>query len=127
LIHTPLSISKNYISQLTKINHLGDIEYYNPEFQVLATRVDDTSDQYLLESYMGGLKEDIKKYILLRNYANIMEDMQFSRHIQANNKAIHKSSIVAYIGIIYPFGFHKKNIPQPTRLTPQQMDERREK
>lgn len=32
------------LSQLTRIKRLGDIEYYNPEFQVLDTRVDDISD-----------------------------------------------------------------------------------
>ena len=45
----------DYFIQLTRIKHLGDIEDYNSEFWVLATRVDDISDENLLESYMGGL------------------------------------------------------------------------
>jgi hypothetical protein len=45
-----------YFNQLTKIKHSGDIEYYNSEFQALVTRVDDISDEHLLEAYMGGLK-----------------------------------------------------------------------
>jgi hypothetical protein len=35
--------------------------------------VDDISDEKLLQSYMGGLKEDIKHDIFLRHPTNIME------------------------------------------------------
>jgi hypothetical protein len=80
---------------LTKIKHLGGIEDYNSEFQVLATRVDDISDVHLLKAYMRGLKEDIKHEIFLKNPRNIMEVMWFVRHIQAKNKATHKSTIGA--------------------------------
>jgi hypothetical protein len=47
---------QDYFSQLTKIKNLGDIENCNSKFQVLATRVDDISNEHLLEAYMGGLK-----------------------------------------------------------------------
>jgi hypothetical protein len=72
----------DYFSQLTRIKHLSDIEDYNSEFQVLSTRVDDISDEQLLEAYMGGLEENIKHKILLRNHKNIMKAMQPSCHIQ---------------------------------------------
>jgi hypothetical protein len=99
---------QNYFGQLKRIKHLGDIEDYNSEFQVLATRVDDISDEQLLEVYMGGLKEDIKHEFFLRHLANIMEVMQSTRHIQAKNKATHKSIMGAYIGSKDRFGVHKK-------------------
>jgi hypothetical protein len=84
------------LNQLKRIKHLGDIEDSNSKFQVLATRVDDISDQKLLEAYMGGLKQDNKHGIFLRHPTNIMEYMQSSHHIQSNNKATHKSTIGAY-------------------------------
>jgi hypothetical protein len=56
-----------------------------------------------------------------------MEANKNDRHIQAKNKATHKSTSGAYTGSIYHFGAHKTIVPQPKRLTPQQMDERREK
>jgi hypothetical protein len=117
----------DYFNQLTRIKHLGDIEDYNSEFQVLATRVDDISDENLLESYMSGLKQDIKHEIFLRHPTNIMEPMQISHHIQEKNKATHKPTIGAYTGSKDHFGVHKTSVPQPTRLEPQQMDERKEK
>jgi hypothetical protein len=89
--------------------------------------VDDISDKHLLEAYMGGLKEDIKHEIFLRHLANIMETMQFSRHIQAKNKAIHNSTIGAFKGSKDHFEVHKTIITQSTRLKPQKMDERGEK
>jgi hypothetical protein len=45
--------------------------------------VDDISDGKLLESYMGGLKQDIKHDIFLRHPTHIMEAMQYAHHIQA--------------------------------------------
>jgi hypothetical protein len=106
----------DYFNQLIRIKHLGDIEDYNSEFYVLATRVDDMSDAHLLESYMGGLKQDIKHKILLSHPTNIMEAMQIDRHIQVKNKATHKSTIGTYIESKDCFGVHKTSAPQRTRL-----------
>jgi hypothetical protein len=86
--------------------------------------VDNLSDEHLLEAYKGGLKEDIFRHdIFLRQSTSIMEAMNNFHHIHAKNKATHKYSI----GGRDCFGVHKKTIPQPTRLRPQQMDEIREK
>jgi hypothetical protein len=112
---------QDYFSQLTR--QLGDIEEYNLEFLVLATRVDNLSEEHLLEAYMGGLKEYIKHEIFLIKPMSITEAMQNAHHIHAKNKATHKYSV----GGRHRFGGHKTTISQPTRLTPQQMDERREK
>jgi hypothetical protein len=109
---------------LTRIKNLGDIEDYNSKFQVLATRMDGISDQKLMEAYMGGLKQDIKHEFFSRHPTNIMEAMQDPCHIQAKNKARHKSTTRAYN--IDHVGGHKTIIPQPTRLTPHQMEDRRE-
>jgi hypothetical protein len=78
---------------LTRIKHLGDIEDFNLDFQVLAIRVDDISVEHLLEAYVGGLKKDIKCELFLGHPTNIVEVMQFSHHIQAMNKATHKSTL----------------------------------
>jgi hypothetical protein len=56
-----------------------------------------------------------------------MEVMQFASHIQDKNKATHKSTIGAYAGSKDHFRVHKTTIPQSKRLTPRQMDGRREK
>ena len=76
---------------------------------------------------MGGLKEDIKHDIFLRHPTNIVEAMRSYHCIQSKNKATHKSNIGTYPRSRDHFGVHKTIIPQPTRLTPQQMDERKEK
>jgi hypothetical protein len=112
---------------LIRIKHLDDNKDYNSEFQVLNTRANDISDEHLLETYMGGLKQDITHEIFLRHLKNIMEAMQFARHIQDKNKFAHKSPIGAYIRSRDRFGVHKTNISQPTKLTLQQIDEIREK
>jgi hypothetical protein len=117
----------DYLSQLTRIKHLGDIEDCNSEFQVLATRVDDIIDEQLLQAYMDGLKRDIKHELFLINPNFFMEVMQSTCHIEAKNKDTQKSTIVSHKRSIYSFGVHKTSIPQPTRLTPQKMDERIEK
>jgi hypothetical protein len=108
----------DYFTQLIRIRHLGDIEDYNSKTLVLATRVDDISDENLLEYYMGGLKEEIKHDIFLKHLANIMECMQSSHHIQTKNKVTHNSTIGTYVGRKYRFRVHKTIVPQLTRLTP---------
>jgi len=45
---------------------------------------------------MGKLKEDIKRDLFLKNPKDVMEVMQFYRHIQANNKATHKYTTITY-------------------------------
>jgi hypothetical protein len=89
--------------------------------------VDDISDEQLLESYMGGLKQDIKHDLFLRHTTHIMEAMQYAHHIQAKIKATHTYKIGSYTTSIYFLGGHKTSLPRPKMLTPQQMDERREK
>jgi hypothetical protein len=81
---------------LTTIKYLSDIKYYNLEFKVLATRVDNISDEKSLEVDIGGLKEEIKHVIFLKRSENIMAAMQFSWHIQAKNKATHNYIIGEY-------------------------------
>jgi hypothetical protein len=89
--------------------------------------MDDISDEQLFQAYMGGLKEDIKHEIFLTHPTNIMEAMQSAHHIQAKNKSTHKSTSGAYTGSKHHFGVHKTIVPQSKSLTPQQMDETREK
>jgi hypothetical protein len=48
-----VKIGKKYFISLKIINNLSSIDDYNSKFQVLARRVDNISDQNLLESYVG--------------------------------------------------------------------------
>ena len=50
----------------------------------------------MLEAYMGGLKEDCKHKLCLKHLENFMKAMQYAHHIQANNKATHKSTTGTY-------------------------------
>jgi hypothetical protein len=72
---------------------------------------------------MVGLKEDNKHEILLIHPTNIMEIMQNDLHVQAKNKATHKSTIGAYTTRKDHFGGHNTSTLQPKRLKPQQMEE----
>ena len=56
-----------------------------------------------------------------------MEAMQFTRDIQAKNKAAHKSTTRTYVGIKDQFRAHRETLPQPTRISQNEMEERREK
>ena len=43
--------------------------------------MDNISDVQVLETYLGELKEDIQHELFLKHLKNVMEAMQFSRHI----------------------------------------------
>jgi hypothetical protein len=94
---------------------------------VLATRVDNISNEHILEFYMGGLKEDIKHELLLKHTKNILEAMQFSHHIQAKTRYTHKSTTTTYERSKDRFGAHTETLPQPTRISPKEMEKRRAK
>jgi hypothetical protein len=89
--------------------------------------VDNISDGHLLKDYMGGLQEDIKHEIFLKHVENIMEAMQFSCHIQAKNRATQKYTTRTYVGRKYIFGSHRETLPQPTQISPREMEETRAK
>ena len=57
-----------------------------------------------------------------------MKVVQYYHHyIQAKNKAIQKSTIVAYVGIGDESLQHNETLPQPTQISRKEMDEIREK
>ena len=89
--------------------------------------MDNISDEHMLEAYMGGLHEDIKHKFFLKHTKNIMEAMQFACHIQVKNRATHKYTNGKYACTIYRFGAHRETLPQPTQISPREMEETRAK
>jgi len=76
---------------------------------------------------MGGLKEDNKHYIFLKHSENVMEAMQYARHIQAKNMATHKSTNGTYVGSRDQFMPHKATPHQLARISHKEIDEIRSK
>jgi hypothetical protein len=76
---------------------------------------------------MSGLKQDIKHDILLKHHEHIMEAMQCSHHIQAKNSATHKYTTGTYTINIDQFWAHRETLPQPTRVSQKEMEERKRK
>jgi len=70
-----------------------------------------------LEACVGGLSEDIKHEILLKNLENVLEAMQFYCHIQANNRDTHKSTIITYEESRDRFVPHRETLPQPSQIS----------
>jgi len=80
----------------------------------------------MLEAYMRRLKDNIKHEICLKYPKNVMESMQYAHRIQAKNRATHNST-TTYAGSIDWFVPHRATLPQPTQISQEEMDERREK
>jgi hypothetical protein len=89
--------------------------------------VDDISNEQLLEVYMGGLQEDIKHFFFFKHLKNIYGSYAICSSYSSQDKATHKYTNGAYTESKDRFGAHKTTLPQSTRLTPQQIDERRAK
>jgi len=71
--------------------------------------VDKISNEHLLEA--------IKHEIFLKRPKNIMESMQSSHHIQANNRATHKYTTRTYEKNKDQFVPHTETLPQPTWIS----------
>ena len=66
---------------------------------------------------MGGLKEDIKHEIVLKQLKNVVKPMQYSWYIQSKNKATQKCTVGAYVGSRDASLSHRGTLPQSTRIS----------
>ena len=87
--------------------------------------MDGIPDDKLLDLFIGTLKDNIQHDVCLFEPTSLEKDFMVARKVESKNMAMftRRTTSNTYRKNNVPFS----NSPQPTRLTPQQMDERREK
>ena len=93
-------------------------------FQKLRLKVDSIPDDKLLDIFIRILKDNIKHEVCLFEPTSLDKALMMARKVESKNMAMltRRNTTNIYRDNNVP----SSNPPQPTRLKPQQMDERRE-
>jgi hypothetical protein len=114
-----------FFTQLINLRQKGPVIKNIQQFQKLSLRVDGMPNDKLLDLFIGTLKDNIQHEVHLFEPTSLKKDFMVARKVESRNMvmATRRITYKTYRENIVPYS----NPPQPTRLTLQQMDKRREK
>jgi hypothetical protein len=106
--------SNTFFSQLINLNQKGSVTDHIENFQRLNIKVTDIPDEHLIDVFIGTLKDNIQHEVRLWEPKSLENAFKVARNVEGKNMAMATRRT-------YP------KTHQPTRLTPQQLEERKEK
>jgi hypothetical protein len=115
--------SNTFFSQL--INLKGSVAEHIDNFQRLNMKVTYIPDEHLIDVFIGNLKDNIQHEVLLWEPKLLENAFKVARNVESKNMAMATRRNTPNI-------YRENNVPssktyQPTRLTPQQLEETKEK
>ena len=115
--------SKTFFSQLINIKQKGSVVEHIEDFRKLNIRVIDIPKEHRIDVFIGILKDNIQHGVLVWEPNSLEKAFRFARKIECKIMATRKPTTHIYTdrSVATP------RLPQPTRLTPQQLEEKREK
>jgi hypothetical protein len=117
------SVVENFFSQLAKLQQIGSVKDYIQQFQNLSLRVDTITEENLDDLFMGGLKDHIQPEVGMFCPSSINDTFTLARRVEEKFLISRKQGA----NLAKEKGYSTPYLPQPTRLTPQQIAEKREK
>jgi hypothetical protein len=109
------------------INHKkkGSVAEHIENFQRLNIKVTNIPYEHLIDVFIGTLKDNIQHEVLLWEPKSLKNAFRVARNVESKNMALATRRTTSNI-------YEENNVPsfkksQPTRLTPQQFEERKEK
>lgn len=114
-----------FFMQLLNLKQNGLVAKHINQFQKLSLRVKNISNDNLLDIFMGTLKDTIQHELRILEPTSLEMTFKLARQVESKNMAMATKR--------FPYNTYKENnvpssnLPKPTRLTPQQMNERRSK
>jgi hypothetical protein len=110
---------------LINLKQRGSIVEHIENFQRLNIKVIDIPDENLIDLFIGNLKDKIQHEVHLWEPKSLENAFRVERNVQSKNMAMATRRTTPNI-------YRENNVtsyktPQPTRLTPQQLEERKEK
>ena len=112
-----------FFSQLINLKQKGSVVEHIEDFQKLNIRVTDIPEEQMIDFFIGTLKDNIQHEVCPWEPDSLEKEFRLARKIECKIMATRKPTT----------HFYKKGsvatpkFPQPTRLTPQQLEEKREK
>eukprot|EP00253_Pinus_taeda_P002770 PITA_02770 len=115
--------SNTFFSQLTNIKQKGSMEKHIEDFQKLTIRVNDILEEHRVDVFIGNLKDNIQHEVHLWEPDALEKKIRLARKIERKIMATRKPTTHNYKdgSVAAP------RLPRPTRLTSQQLEEKRAK
>jgi hypothetical protein len=117
--------SNSFFTQLINIRQKGPVIEHIQQFQKLRLRVEGIVDDKLLDLFIRTLKDNIQHEVRLFEPTSLEKAFMVARKVESKNLAMATRRTT-------PNTSNERNVPstnnpQPTRLTPQQLEEGRAK
>jgi hypothetical protein len=125
IAHSEDARSNTFFSQLINLKQKGSITEHIENFQRLNIKVTDIPNEHLIDVFIGILKDNIQHEVCLWEPKSLENAFRVVRNVESKNMAMDTIRI-------NPNSDRENTAPsfrtpQPTRLTPQQLEERKAK
>ena len=115
--------SNTFFSQLINLKKKDSMAEHIDDFQKSNIRVNDIPEEHRIDVFIGTLKDNIQHEVHLWEPDSLEKAFRVARKFERKIMATRKSTTHNYKdgSVVTP------SLPQPTRLTPQKLEEKREK
>jgi hypothetical protein len=117
--------SNTFFSQLINLKQKGSVTEHIENFQRLNIKVTDIPYEHLIDVFIGTLKDNIQHEVCLWEPKSLENAFKVERNVESKNMAM--ATRRTNPNIYRENNAPSSKTPQPTRLTPQQLEERKEK
>jgi hypothetical protein len=117
--------SQAKISSIQETLQKGSVTEHIENFQRLNIKVTDIPDEHLIDVFIGTLKDKIQHEVRLWEPKSLENAFKVARNVESKNMAM--ATRRTNLNIYRENNVPSSKTPQPTRLTPQQLEERKEK
>jgi hypothetical protein len=115
----------NFFIQLINLKQKGSVMEHIENFQILNIKVTNIPDDHLIDVFIGTLRDNIQHEVHFWEPKSLENAFRVARNVESKNMAMATRRTTPNI-------YRENNAPsyktpQPTRLTPQKLEERKEK
>lgn len=107
------NIGDNAVEKFNKLSQNGNIETYIDEFEnyrsLISQKAHNLSDEYVLDSFIGGMKDTIKPFVRAFKLTTISEAIEYARLHKHTLSSLNLNPHKKYPTLYYPS--HKRNQP----------------
>jgi hypothetical protein len=125
IVHYEDTRSNTFFSQLINLKKKGSVIEHIENFQRLNIKVTYIPDDHLIDVFIGTLRDNIQHEVLLWEPKSLENAFRVARNVESKNMAMETRRTTP--NIYRENNAPSSKTPQPTRLTPQQLEERKEK
>jgi hypothetical protein len=125
IAHYEYTRSNTFFNQLININKKGLVTENIENFQRLNKKVTNIPDEHLIDVFIATLRENIQHEVHLWEPKSLENAFRVARNVESKTMAM--ATIRTTPNIYQENNVPCSKTPQPTRLTPQKLEERKEK